>query len=90
MRFVYSRDITAVDEMLARADTASRSWCCVTSCSVRRPHPRRPRRSDGRSDGGTVSPTALLIGMVGQFRAQKAYTRAVRVLSRVREHGRRA
>jgi glycosyltransferase involved in cell wall biosynthesis len=29
---------------------------------------------------------ALLVGMVGQFKSQKAYTRAVRVLRKLREH----
>ncbi|HXQ40218.1 MAG TPA: glycosyltransferase [Candidatus Udaeobacter sp.] len=33
-----------------------------------------------------IADNTLLIGMVGQFKSQKAYTRAVRVLERVRRH----
>lgn len=33
-----------------------------------------------------IDQQTLLIGMVGQFKSQKAYTRAVRVLAQVREH----
>ena len=41
---------------------------------------REVRRRHGIPDD------ALCIGMVGQFKAQKAYTRAVRVLAKVQEH----
>jgi glycosyltransferase involved in cell wall biosynthesis len=42
-------------------------------------HRREIRERHGIADN------ALLIGMVGQFKSQKAYTRAVRVLERVRQ-----
>lgn len=44
--------------------------------------------ADGRQrirDQYGVDESTVLIGMVGQFKAQKAYTRAIRVLARLRE-----
>ena len=37
-------------------------------------------------EGWGIGDDTLLIGMIGQFKSQKAYTRAVRVLARVREY----
>ena len=43
------------------------------------------RRRRAIRDRHGIGPDTLLIGMVGQFKTQKAYTRAVRVLAEMRQ-----
>jgi glycosyltransferase involved in cell wall biosynthesis len=84
--FVVAVSQAVKDQLLA---LGCRTPIVVVRHSLTRPPPRvadaeAERLTIRRRHG--IPDEALLIGMVGQFKAQKAYTRAVRVLSKLSEH----
>jgi glycosyltransferase involved in cell wall biosynthesis len=84
--FVVAVSQSVKDQMLAME---CRTPIVVVRHELQRPPPT-PEKAEAerltirRRHG--IPDDVLLIGMVGQFKAQKAYTRAVRVLSKVQEH----
>jgi glycosyltransferase involved in cell wall biosynthesis len=84
--FIVTVSQAVKDQMLA---LGCRKPIVVVRHELPRPPPK-PHEADAerltiRRRHGIPDET-LLIGMVGQFKAQKAYTRAVRVLHKVQEH----
>ncbi len=81
--------VVAVSEAVA---AELRGQACPKPVIVLRHELQRPfearamaRQRHAIRDRHGISPDTLLIGMVGQFKTQKAYTRAVRVLAEMRQ-----
>lgn len=84
--FVIAVSQAVKDQMLAQG---CRTPIMVVRHEIQRSPPTPDRAKEERltiRNRHGIADGALLIGMVGSFRPQKAYTRAVQVLSRVQQH----